>query len=128
MTHSDQLDKTGLSASLLCLAHCLAGPFVLALFPTLNFLPEHGVFHWLIALPILLVGMVAFYRGYILHHRLPVVMLAILGFSVILGALFFSSEDNWFWILSYESGFMVLGSILLIAAHWLNIRSCHCSE
>lgn len=127
--HSHPLDRSGIAISALCLAHCLAGPLLVLAIPAWESFEDQSSFHRIVALLILAVGTLAFYKGYKHHRQTKVVWTALLGFVVVAIGLFQSTHDHALGALSKQSLFMILGSACLIAAHVWNIRSCehkHC--
>ena len=62
-------DLAGVTASGVCLIHCLLTPFLVSLAPDLlPYLPGDVWFHRALAVGIILVGAVAFFPGYLLHR------------------------------------------------------------
>jgi hypothetical protein len=103
--------------------HCVGVPILLSLFPgaTLG-LPEGIVkgelFHQVAATIATVLALSAFSRGYREHHSLWVIVLGVLGCAL----LFIATLG-----ILHETGWTVVGSTLLIAAHLDNyrkIKSC----
>lgn len=118
------LDKIGMSLSFLCALHCVLTPFVMLSLPIMaRYYLAHPYFHWLLALFIVPVGLLAFLNGYKHHHRIIVFWLGVPGLMIVgLVPLLFHSQLTWW----SEPILMILGSALLISSHWLNRRSCSC--
>lgn len=121
------LDKTGVSLSLLCLVHCLAGPLLITAFPFLHASSYEVYFHSLFA-PILIgIAFFAFYRGYQKHANPRILLLAFLGSALLLLALAFPNQEVHS-IFTIGTLMSITGSTVLIVAHLWNIRSCVCSH
>lgn len=118
-------DKVGMALSLLCALHCILTPIVMLSLPIMaRYYLAHPMFHIALALAIVPVGLFAFVLGYKHHHRSQVFWLGIPGLLIVAFIpVFFHSYLSW-WL---EPLLMLLGSSLLIYAHWVNRRSCSCS-
>jgi hypothetical protein len=118
------LDKMGMFLSLLCAVHCILTPMLILSLPIMaRYYMAHPAFHWILALMIFPVGVLAFYHGYRHHRRSLVFFLGIPGLLIVsVVPTFFHAYLN----LWSEPLAMVMGSGLLVSAHWLNRRSCHC--
>jgi hypothetical protein len=118
------LDKIGMFLSFLCAVHCILTPVLILSLPIMaRYYMAHPAFHWLLALLVLPVGVLAFYQGYRHHRRLAVFWLGIPGLVIvaIVPTFFHAYLNMW-----SEPFFMVTGSGLLISSHWLNRHSCQC--
>jgi len=122
------LDKLGILLSSLCAIHCVLTPLVILSVPMLaRYYLAHPYFHALMAVLILPVGLLAFWSGYKHHHKMKVFALGIPGLLVIsLVPVFVHNFGFYYSFPLDETTLMVLGSALLIGAHWLNRRSCSC--
>lgn len=116
------LDKLGISASLLCAIHCALVPVILPLMSAvgLGFLWSHEFEFFMIALAFV-VGIWALSHGYRYAHRklLPFVLFTI-GIGIIfLSKLIFHHE--------YEFIILPIGAIFIVIAHWRNWKMhTHC--
>ncbi len=111
-------DQAAISASVLCLVHCLALPLAVSFFPTIAQvadLPEW--FHLVLVLIAMPISGWAMAAGYRRHGAMLPVTWAIMGLLLMaLGA--------WGgWSLAAETGITVVGSIILMLAHFLNWRA-----
>jgi len=118
MTVSRYLDRIAISLSAICIVHCLTVPLVVTLLPVaaLGLGGEshfHAVMLWLV-LPVSVIGLV---MGYRVHHRARIVALGIVGILVISVA---STVGHVQWPVSAEIIVSMGGSLLLVAAHWIN--------
>ncbi|MFW2830074.1 MerC domain-containing protein [Sphingomonas sp. ID0503] len=111
---SPSLDRYGVALSLLCLAHCLALPFLFAMLPAAAVvLPSSFAVHLILfglALPI---SGLALALGYRRHRRLRPLLLGGIGLGLICGALFVAS-------LTAEIALTVTGGLIVVTAHALN--------
>lgn len=112
------LDNLGIVASMLCLVHCLALPFIITLVPFLGLqiFEGHeahlwmGGFVWAFAL----FGMVP---GYLKHQKRQVLAGMVIGLSLVTFAILGAEPllgEQW------ELPFIVSGNLILVAVHWWN--------
>jgi len=115
-------DVIGMSASTLCVIHCVLLPFVLAFAPTLaHFVPGTEVVHRTLAYLLAAVGLIAFWAGYKVHRRRVVLLLLAIGIlAITVGAYADSLLPNH----TREVLITVAGSLFLIVAHSLNRTLC----
>lgn len=129
---TDGLDRIGIALSTLCAVHCVLTPIVILSLPIMaRFYVAHPWFHYVMALLIVPVGVLAFVRGYRHHHNLKVLALGIPGlFLVGIFPMIFHSGISMMRGLSIwtEPTILVIGSVCLIVAHWNNRRSCACAD
>ena len=118
-------DKVGIFISSLCMVHCLLTPLLVFSFPVLAMSFHAPWFHWLIALIVVPVGVIAFIRGYLKHRNLWVPILGCLGLMIVMFALFIPHE-----VLHLIGHIQttLIGSILLLTAHVVNQYSCRCGH
>jgi hypothetical protein len=114
-------DLAGVTASTVCLIHCLLTPVVISLFPdVIPYLPGDASFHRLLAVSILLFGLVGFLPGYLIHRRKPLLALIAAGVAFILVVAWSGEGLN----RTLELVLSVTGSLLLVTAHLLNRSFC----
>lgn len=118
------LDNLGIIASAVCLVHCLALPFLIALLPVLGlqFLETHES-HLYIAGFIWIFALFAIVPGYLKHKKVPILVGMVLGlglvtFAVLAGHTFFGERG--------ELICLVVGNLILVAVHWKNRGLCKC--
>jgi len=118
-------DGLGLTLSGLCALHCLALPLGLfALLPFLDRLPDEHEFHWAMALAIVPIGLIAFWRGYRRHHNRAVLISGALGLILIaIGTGSGSGE-----LAHREFPITLIASLALIFAHFKNWRLSRCES
>ncbi len=118
------LDKLGIFLSFLCAIHCLLTPMVMITLPIMaRYYVAHPLFHWALAALILPIGLLAFYQGYKHHHKMTVFYLGVPGLLIISIVPTFFHQYLRVWS---EPVLMIVGSFLLVLAHWTNRRSCSC--
>ncbi|PIS10139.1 MAG: hypothetical protein COT73_10965, partial [Bdellovibrio sp. CG10_big_fil_rev_8_21_14_0_10_47_8] len=112
----------GMVLSLVCLIHCFLTPVVLISLPILaRYYLAHPFFHLILAILIVPIGAAAFFVGHRHHHRSMVFWLGIPGLVIIAGVPYLVHQLNW---PLNEALIMMFGSIMLVAAHWINRRAC----
>ena len=120
-------DLAGISASVLCVTHCLVAPFLAVFLPALELFERQT--HASFALAILSIGLLAFWPGYLRHRRWRIVAAAIAGFGLIsLGV----TMPEGLLTERAETLTTLIGGGVLILAHLRNAyfcRSCrHCGD
>ncbi len=118
------LDNLGIAASTLCLIHCMAMPFLIALLPFLGlqFL-EGELAHRVIALFVFAFAIFAIGPGYMQHRKKQVLYATIFGLSLVAGALLIAGPlfgEN------YELPFITTGNLILVITHLRNRKLCQC--
>ncbi|MFC5044963.1 MerC domain-containing protein [Aquimarina hainanensis] len=121
-------DLLGLSASFLCVMHCIALPFIIMFFPLLgmSFL-ENSLTEMGLILSSVSIAAIAIIRGYVSYHKKKSVLFMLIG-AVLLFLLGILIEHP-----TIEKGSHLIATILLIVAHlfnWKEIRKrkkCSCS-
>ena len=110
-------DRLGISISTICAIHCLLLPVFVALLPLWSF--GVVIHEWLHPLFILLILPTVYYASKRSHFQRKIIRLLFGGLFLLV--------TGWglghFWIgLWFETGMTVIGSLVLIAGHWLNYR------
>lgn len=116
------LDKLSIGASVLCAVQCIATPLLLAVYPSLWFLPEdEHAFHLALILFILPMSVIAGFSG-CKQHKDPRVVIGIsTGLALLVLTALFGHD------LVGETGEKVatiLASLILAFAHLRNYRLC----
>ncbi|MEH6437112.1 MerC domain-containing protein [Massilia sp. DD77] len=118
-------DYAGMTASALCLAHCLAMPLLMAAFPMLGLAHEHDSFHNSLLAAISVPVLLSLLPGYLRHRDGVVLALGALGLGSFLAAIFVLSP---MYGEAAEAAGAVLSGVLLLIAHIRNRRFCaHCT-
>ena len=115
-------DRIGITLSTICFIHCVLTSLVVVFLPLLarEYL-THPIFHILLALLILPIGLFAFVKGYRLHRNRLVLFLGFPG--LLLVSVSPIALDYWE-AHQGETILVSLGSLLLVSAHWINQRDC----
>jgi hypothetical protein len=120
MLFSKYFDRVAIALSTICIVHCLAMPFLIALLPVAALaVGGDGHFHSLMLWFVVPTSVVGFGLGLRVHRRADIVLMgavAIAGLAV--AALWGHSA----WDPSVEVLINVAASVLLAAAHWRNFR------
>lgn len=114
-------DYAGIAASMLCLAHCLAMPLLLAVFPLLGMGGAHHHLHDVLLLGVTVPVLLALVPGWLAHRDPAPPLLGLAGLGALLVAVLFAGPA---FGQGAETALAVLSSVLLIAAHRRNHRFC----
>ena len=117
-------DQLAILLSALCMVHCLGLPALVAFAPSLG--DAHASYTHLIFF-VLVAGLAgySFVKGYRVHKQQLPAQLGSVGILLILLAIF--APHGHINIFTYENVLTAIGGIILIYAHILNIKGCHCS-
>ncbi|MGE5471627.1 MAG: MerC domain-containing protein [Bacteroidota bacterium] len=111
-------DFVGISASLLCLLHCLLFPLAASFLPVLgNVVSGEEITHQVLALTLVLPAAFASLKAYLRHRRLLPVLLIALGVGEVAWGAFLGHEQAGRGI---EWSITVTGSLTLVLGHLLN--------
>lgn len=109
-------ESVAISASLLCLVHCLALPVLLLLLPgMLGLFAQSEQFHYAALALVVPAALAAFWLGWRRHRARRPMLLGALGTICLIVALLPPLHD-------FETPFTVAGSLLLVAGHLINWR------
>lgn len=112
-------DMIGITLSSLCLIHCIALPFFLALLPFGLEYCENESIHQILTLLALPVGGLALIPGFLKHRKLAVLFTGFVGLTMMIIAPMYLCEHAGH---SAEQVVTGVGGVLLVAAHILNRR------
>ncbi len=120
------LDNLGIAASVICLIHCMAMPFILALLPFmgLSFLDTEEA-HWVLAFFIIGFALVAIFPAYLKHKRPGILSAMIVGMLLVVFGAFFAEHTLGH---AYEMPLLVVGNLILVATHWRNRSLIKCCD
>ncbi|GIU53668.1 MerC domain-containing protein [Shewanella sp. KT0246] len=116
------LDRLAISASGLCVLHCLAGPILLVLFPAMSSLSVSDHFYHILMLWFIIpTSSIAMFLGFS-RHKDPVVLgLAFVGMGVLTVAAIYGHD----WIGHTGEKLATLAATFILAsAHWRNYSLC----
>ncbi len=114
-------DYAGITASAMCLVHCLAMPLLVVAFPMLAPGEGHHALHDVLLAAITLPVLVSLVPAYRTHRDRLVLLLGTGGLASFLFAVFVAAPR---FGESAETVFAVISSVLLVSAHLRNHRSC----
>jgi hypothetical protein len=112
-------DRWGMAASTLCVAHCIATPFLALMLPVIA--AAEGVTHGLLGVAIVLFALLAFVPGLRMHGKKRVLLLGATGVTLIWAALLLPEalvEDP------VREAMTVVGGLAMVAAHVFNVALC----
>jgi len=112
------LDTLGITASTICIIHCMAMPFVIGMLPLLGWqFLEGKTAHHVLAAFVITFALTAVVPGYFKHKRREVLAAMLLGLSCVFYATFAPAA-----ILpdKLELPLITIGNIILVATHWRN--------
>jgi hypothetical protein len=120
------LDNLGIAASTLCLIHCMAMPFLIALLPFmgLQFL-EGELAHRIIALFVFAFAIFAIGPGYLQHRKKIVLVSTVFGLTLVASALLIAGP---MFGEQYELPFITTGNLILVITHLKNRKLCQCAH
>ena len=120
MLLSKYVDRVAIALSTICIVHCLAMPFLIALLPVaaLTFGGD-GHFHALMLWFVVPTSIVGLGLGVRVHRRFAIVALGALAVAVLATAALWGHAA---WDPTVEVFVNVAASIALAAAHWRNFR------
>jgi undecaprenyl pyrophosphate phosphatase UppP len=114
-------DQVGIAVSSICFVHCLATPILLLSLPWMGEYFDDPIFHVLIFLIIVPIGLYAFIRGYQHHGHRSVLILGLPGLFIVGFGAFL---PHWLVPGLGREAVTVIGSLFLISAHTVNRRAC----
>ena len=120
MLLSKYFDRVAITLSTICIVHCLAMPFVIALLPVTAFaLGGDGHFHSLMLWFVVPTSVLGFGLGLRVHRRIDIVAMGAVAIAALAAAALWGHSE---WDPSVEVVANVAASVLLAAAHWRNFR------
>ena len=116
---SHRWDYGGVTVSMLCIAHCIAAPALVAWAPVLA-ATEHQT-HIALSFGLFFLGLLAFLPAHRRHGRIGPALTAVLGFAMLVSTtLLPAGGASEFW----ETALTVAGGAFLITAHLTNVHYC----
>ncbi len=120
MSSSRYFDRIAIALSALCIVHCLAATLLMALLPIAAIaFGDEGHFHTLMLWLVIPSSAIGFYLGYREHARAGIGMLGALGMIILTAAALWGHAQ---WLPWAEAGVSLLGSLVLVGAHWKNFQ------
>lgn len=122
----DRWDKVGMFLSALCALHCLLTPILMITLPLMAEKFEDPLVHIVLALFVVPVGCYAFLSGFKHHHNKSILITGLVGvFIVGMTSILPIFVEHFHEV---EIPLMILGSLILLAAHFQNRKSCACEH
>jgi hypothetical protein len=120
MTLSKYFDRIAIALSTICIVHCLAMPFVIAVLPLAAFaVGGDGHFHTLMLWFVVPTSILGFGLGVRVHRRADIVALGVAAIAALATTALWGHAA---WDPRVEVSANVGASLLLAAAHWWNFR------
>jgi hypothetical protein len=120
MLLSKYFDRVAITLSTICIVHCLAMPFVIALLPVTAFaLGGDGHFHSLMLWFVVPTSVLGFGLGVRVHRRVDIVVMGAVAIAALAAAALWGHGA---WDPSVEVLVNVAASVALAGAHWRNFR------
>jgi hypothetical protein len=120
MIVSRYLDRIAITLSTICIVHCLAMPFVVALLPLAAFtFGGDGHFHALMLWLVVPTSAVGFALGYRVHGKAGIVLIGAAAVTLLAVVALWGHSN---WDATTEVVVNVAASVLLASAHWRNFR------
>ena len=120
MLLSKYFDRVAIALSTICIVHCLAMPFVIALLPvTALALGNDGHFHALMLWFVVPTSILGLGLGVRVHRRADIAAWGALAIAALAAAALWGHNS---WDPSAEVLVSVAASVALAAAHWRNFR------
>lgn len=120
MLLSKYFDRVAIVLSTICIVHCLAMPFVIALLPVAAFaIGGDGHFHSLMLWFVVPTSVLGFGLGLRVHRRIDIVAMGAVAIAALAASALWGHSE---WDPSVEVVVNVASSVLLAAAHWRNFR------
>ena len=120
MLLSKYFDRVAIALSTICIVHCLAMPFVIALLPVTAFaLGGDGHFHSLMLWFVVPTSVIGLGLGIRVHRRSEIAVLATIAIAALAATALWGHSA---WDPTVEVLVNVAASVMLAAAHCLNFR------
>lgn len=115
-------DGMGMTASGLCVVHCILTPLLLLAIPIAGLaVLENELIHKALVAMVIVVGAIAFIPGLRLHGKYHLLPLILMGIGSLLFAAFVAEE---LWGETGETAFTMAGGAVMILSHWKNRTFC----
>ncbi|HXH76550.1 MAG TPA: MerC domain-containing protein [Bacteriovoracaceae bacterium] len=115
-------DRMGIAFSSACVVHCIMVAFLPLFFPALAQITHQPWVHMLVGFSILFTSPLAFIPGFKKHGLTWIMAVAVAGLTLIAAGMMLErlihSEQ-------LSHGISILGSVLLVVAHFKNIQHSH---
>ena len=134
--NNNTYDLMGIIFSVLCGAHCLVTPILILNFPSIG---EHFESPWIQSTLLLIIAGIFYhsvYRNFKIHKSKLTLGLGVSGFLILISIYMnelFAGHDHHMESAHHHDETVsivlaIVGSILMISSHLLNIKFCKCSD
>lgn len=113
------LNYLGMTASALCLIHCVLTPILIMIFPLLFADSSHNHRYEIFFILLLAMASITFWQGYTLHRSRRSLSMAGVGFILLVCSLLIKTHPAISIVLS------TLGAVCMLLAHYWNHKLCH---
>ena len=121
-TTQEYSDKTAISLSLICVAHCLFMPsFLVLLSSYISFSYDNELVHYLVLAMAIPLSLYALITGVTNHKTYSYFLLGLLGLLCLIFAISFGVQ---IWGELGEKSFTTIGALLVAFSHFKNYRLC----
>ena len=115
-------DKTAISLSLVCLAHCLLVPILLVMFSGyVTLVYNNELIHYLLLLLAIPVSLYALIRGMRNHSKFSFFVIGLIGIITLVFAITIGTV---IWGEFGEKLFTAIGASIIVFAHYKNYKLC----
>lgn len=112
-------DKFGIMVTSLCAIHCILLPVILPVLPLLGLTAAHNhAFEGFVLLFTMVLGFITLFIGFHRYHRKLYPF-----YALFLGGFIYWQRDAWGH--EYEHFILVIGAVLVVGAHIMNMRLCN---
>ncbi len=116
-------DYCGMTASLLCLVHCVGTPLLLLMFPMIGFSESDDLVHRAMAILVVIPAVLAILPGFRKHRNWSVLLTGSSGLACFIVSVLVIGPH---YGEMAELVFATIGGVLLFTTHYRNHRFCRC--
>lgn len=114
-------DYCGMTASVICLVHCIGTPLLLILFPMLGLAEGDDFLHRVMAILVVVPALLAIFPGFRKHRNRSVLFTGSAGLACFIGSVLFIGPR---YGEMAELVLATIGGLLLFMTHYRNHRFC----
>lgn len=114
------VEYLGISASAICLIHCMMVPVIMMFFPLFSSHDSSHIWFDVVMTFLISISGITFWKGYRYHGSKKALRFALVGMPLLILSLFFGHAFELSILLS------ILGSSFMLLAHYFNHKLCKC--
>lgn len=114
-------DYCGMTASAICLVHCIGAPLLLLLFPAPGLGEDDDFLHRIMAILVIIPALFAILPGFMMHRHWSILVTGSAGLTCFIASVLFIGPR---YGEMAELVFATIGGILLFLTHYRNHRCC----